>query len=275
MTENATRSIPTGGGAPTAMKTRGVLRNALPPLFVAVSLLALWQLIVTVFHVPAYLVPGPIAIAEGIVAKWDSLSANVLVTAGEMLVGFLLAVVAGVIIAVILHISPAIRRTVFPLLVASQTIPVVVFAPLLVVLLGFGIGPKLVIIALICFFPIVVGFADGLSASDGAYRDLMKSLHGSPWKTLTRVEIPSALPSAFSGARIAATYAAIGAVFAEWSGASAGLGYQIQQSAASLNTTTLFAAVVLLCVLAFALVSVLSLVERFVIPWAPRFTNSR
>jgi hypothetical protein len=124
---------------------------------------------------------------------------------------FLASVVVAALVALALHLSATVRRAVYPLLVASQTIPIVVVAPILVVVLGFDLAPKLAIVGLICFFPIVVSSVDGLQSVDPSLRDMMRSFYGTRWSTLRRVEIPAALPAAFSGARIAATYATIGA----------------------------------------------------------------
>ena len=151
-------------------------------------------------------------------------------TLQEVLVGFALSVVAGVAFAVVLHLSPMLRRAFYPLLIASQTVPIVVIAPILVVWLGFGIGPKLVIIALICFFPITVNTLDGLRSVDPDLLKMMRTLDASRLQTFRRVEGPSALPYFFSGAKIAVAVAVIGAVFGEWAGSSSGLGHLIQQA---------------------------------------------
>jgi ABC-type nitrate/sulfonate/bicarbonate transport system permease component len=151
--------------------------------------------------------------------------------------------------------------------VASQTIPVIVIAPILVVWFGYGIGPKLAIIALICFFPIAVNTLDGLRSVDRDLIGMMRSLDANRRRILTSVELPSALPNLFSGAKIAVAVAVIGAVFGEWVGASEGLGYLILQDNAQLLTDRLFAAVFLLSVMAMLLFGAISLIERFTIRW--------
>ena len=133
----------------------------------------------------------------------------------------------------LLHLSSTLRRAFYPLLVASQTVPIVVVAPILVVWLGFGIGPKLAIIGLICFFPITVNTLDGLGSVDPDLVKMMRTLDSSRWQTLRRIEAPTALPYFFSGAKIAVAVAVIGAVFGEWAGSSSGLGHLIQQASAS------------------------------------------
>ena len=168
-----------------------------------------------------------------------------------MLAGFAIALVLGFALAIGLHLSATARRALYPLLVASQTVPVIAIAPILVVWLGFGIGPKLAIIALVCFFPITVNTLDGLRSVDPELIKMMRTLDAGRWATLRRVEVPWALPYLFSGARIAAAVAVIGAVFGEWSGADSGLGHLILVSQGQVQTARVFAAVVVLS--AFAL----------------------
>jgi putative hydroxymethylpyrimidine transport system permease protein len=145
-----------------------------------------------------------------------------------------------------------------------------VLAPILVILLGYGIMPKLVIVALICFFPIVVNGIDGLRSVDDEFIRMMKTLDASRWDIFRRVEFPAALPEIFSGMRIAATFAAIGAVFGEWAGASAGLGYVMLAATPNLQTARIFAAIVILTLIALLLFGIVSVLERILVPWAPR-----
>ena len=163
--------------------------------------------------------PVPAEIAEALWESRELLAENAWVTLQEILLGFLCALVAGLGFAVLLHLSETLRRAFYPLLVASQTIPIIVIAPILVVWFGFGIGPKLAIIALICFFPITVNTLDGLRSVDPDAMKMMRTLDASRWQILRRVEAPTALPYAFSGAKIAVAVAVIGAVFGEWVGA--------------------------------------------------------
>jgi NitT/TauT family transport system permease protein/putative hydroxymethylpyrimidine transport system permease protein len=176
-------------------------------------------------------------------------------------------VVAGVGFAVALHLSPLLRRAFYPLIVASQTIPIIVVAPILVVWFGYGIGPKLAIVALICFFPIAVNTLDGLRSVDPDAIKMMRTLDASRLQIFTRVEAPTALPYAFSGAKIAVAVAVIGAVFGEWAGSDSGLGHLMLQDNAQLETARLFAAVVVLSTIAIALFGLLALAERRIVTW--------
>jgi putative hydroxymethylpyrimidine transport system permease protein len=249
------------------------MRSWLLPLGVVAGLLGLWELaaqwdwIADALDIKPFLIPAPSEIAASL---WDDrslLAADAWVTAQEVLLGFALALVLGFGFAVALHLSETLRRAFYPLLVASQTVPVIAIAPILVVWLGFGIGPKLAIIALVCFFPITVNTLDGLGSVDPELPKLMRTLDAGRLAVLTRVEAPTALPYFFSGARIAAAVAVIAAVFGEWSGSSAGLGHLIQETTAQLQTARTFAAVVVLAAFAILLFAALGFLERRVAWW--------
>jgi putative hydroxymethylpyrimidine transport system permease protein len=236
-----------------------------------IAMLVIWQLWIKIFDVPRYLFASPTGIVESLQNDWARyLEPNLWPTVGEVLIGFAISVVAGVGLAIVLHLFTPLRRAVYPLLIGSQTIPIVVLAPILVILLGYGLLPKIVIVALICFFPIVVNGLDGLRLVDDDFIRMMRTLDASRWAIFRKVEFPGALPSIFSGMRVAATFAAIGAVFAEWSGASEGLGYLIQASTPNLQTARIFAAIVLLTLIAVALFALVSLLERVFCPWVSR-----
>jgi putative hydroxymethylpyrimidine transport system permease protein len=253
----------------------GFVRKYWASVLIVVVAIALSQLLLRLFRVPIYVLPTPSDVGSGLITGRNDLLSQAVPTAFEVLLGFGLSVIAGLAIAFALHFSKSARQAVYPVLVASQTIPIIVIAPVLVVALGFGVLPKLVLVVLICFFPIVVTTIEGLESVSQDQKDLMRSLYATRSAIFRRVEVPSALPMFFSGARIAATYAAIGAVVGEWSGASSGLGYYIMQQVAFNNTGQMFAAVIALCVMAFVLVGAVSLVERLVAPWGPRFVGGQ
>ena len=259
------------GGAVLRTVGRGTWRvlSAYGPAFLLLAgLILLWEGLVRWLDTPEYLLPAPSAVARNLYDEWGLLQDNLGVTVEEVVLGFLLAVGCGMVLAIILHLSAILRRAVYPLLIASQTVPVVVLAPILVILLGYNIKPKLVIVALICFFPIVVNGVDGLRSVDPELIRMMKTLDASRLSTFRRVEFPSALPSFFSGIRIAATFAAIGAVFGEWSGSTSGLGYIMQAATPSLATARILSAIVLLTAISLALFILVYVVERLTIPWA-------
>jgi putative hydroxymethylpyrimidine transport system permease protein len=251
-------------------RLRSTSRKYLSAVALTLALLVAWELIVRLGHVPEYLLPAPTQILADLKTDWVILWPAMLVTLKEVVIGFVIATVAGVGLAVVLHLYGPLRRAMYPILIGSQTIPIVVLAPILVILLGYGILPKLVIVALICFFPIVVNGIDGLRAVDEDFIRMMYTLDATRWGIFRRVEFPGALPSFFSGMRIAATFAAIGAVFGEWSGSNAGLGYVMLEATPNLLTARIFAAILMLTVISLVLFGLVSLLERIAVPWAPR-----
>lgn len=245
------------------------MRRVWPPLALLVALVGIWELIVRAAHVPDYLFPTPSAVASSLADDSGLLGQATLVTLREIVLGYLFAVAVALLIAILLHFSAALRRALLPILVLSQTVPTVLLAPILAILLGYGIEPKLVVVAVVCFFPIVVNAVDGLRSADPELVRMMRTLHGGRLAIFRRVELPGALPAIFSGARIAATYAAVGAVFGEWAGSSAGLGFVILQAQPALETARIFAAVLILSALALCLYALVTLAERLLVPWQP------
>lgn len=253
--------------------TRLEARLWLPPLLVVLALLGLWQLaassgfLADALGLEEFLVPSPSQIADVLWQDRSLIFDNAGTTLVEIVAGFGLALVCGLAVGVAFRSSDLVRRAGYPLVVASQTIPVIVIAPVLVVWFGYGIWPKLLIIALICFFPIAVNTLDGLRRTDPVAVKMMRSLDASRMGIFRRVEAPTALPGIFTGARIAAAVAVIGAVFGEWAGSDKGLGHLILQDNAQLMTARMFASVFVLSLIAIALYSLIGLLERAVVRW--------
>jgi ABC-type nitrate/sulfonate/bicarbonate transport system permease component len=232
------------------------------PLLLVAALLGAWELYVALSGVEPIILPAPHDVARALVDDpallWDNFQATAVVVAG----GIVIALVAGGALAVLLHLSSRARRALYPLLVSSQAVPVPVVAPLLVVWLGFTIAPKLLIVGLVCFFPVVVTTLDALRRTSADQLKLMRTLDATNRQVLRWVELPAALPAALSGAKIAVTVAVIGAVLAEDAGAEKGLGHMITQAGAQYDTATSFAAVVVLGAFAVALFFALQAAER-------------
>jgi ABC-type nitrate/sulfonate/bicarbonate transport system permease component len=249
------------------------MKHWLFPTVLVAALLGAWQLaassgaLADLLNLDPFLVPSPAEIAEALRESRSLLAENAWVTLREMLLGLACALIVGIGCAVAMHLSETLRLALYPLIVASQTIPVLAVAPILVVWLGFGIAPKLWVIALICFFPITVNTLAGLRSVDPEATKMMRTLNASRGQILWRVEAPSALPSFFSGAKIAVAIAAIGAVFAEWVGSDAGLGHMILVDNAQLETARLFAAIVVLSAMTLALYGLLALAQRQIVTW--------
>lgn len=242
-------------------------------MLLVAALFGLWQLaassgfMANVLNLEDFLVPSPAQIFEVMWRDRDLIADNAVVTLIEIVAGFTVALVVGLLAATVLHLSPLLRRTSYPVIVASQTIPIIVIAPVLVVWFGYGIGPKLAIISLICFFPIAVNTLDGLRSVDAGSVKMMRTLYASKWQIFRRVEVPTALPYAFSGAKIAVAVAVIGAIFGEWAGSEKGLGHLMLQDNAQLMTDRLFAAVFVLSAIAIALFALIGLLERRALRW--------
>jgi putative hydroxymethylpyrimidine transport system permease protein len=249
------------------------MKRWLLPALLLVGLIAVWQIaadtgaIANLLNLEDFLVPSPSEIASSLWENRSLLAENAWVTLREVVLGFACGLAAGIAFAVALHLSETLRRATYPLVIASQTIPIVVIAPILVVWFGFGIGPKLAIVALICFFPITVNTLDGLRSVDPEATKMMRTLDASRSQILWRLEAPTALPYTFSGAKIAVAVAVIGAVFGEWAGSNSGLGHLMLQDNAQLETARLFAAVAVLSVIAVALFGLLALAERRIVTW--------
>lgn len=247
------------------------VQQALPAACLLAGLIGVWELYVDLHGATFSLIlPAPHQVAKALYTDRGLLWSNFLVTAKEVLLGILVAAAVGFVLSVAIHFSPTLRRAVYPLLVASQAVPVVILAPVLVLWLGFGLLPKLVVIALVSFFPIVVTTTAGLAAVDPDLLKLMRTFDASRLRTFWHVELPAALPGLFTGTKIAAAVSVIGAVFAEWNGANSGLGYVILQSLPQLLAARGMAAVVILSLFAIALFGLLALAERLALPWAYR-----
>jgi putative hydroxymethylpyrimidine transport system permease protein len=247
------------------------VRQAWPAALLLATLIGIWELYVDLHgETFSFILPAPHQVANALYTDRGLLWSNFLVTAKEVLLGIVVATVVGFVLAVAIHFSPTMRRAAYPLLVASQAVPVVILAPVLAFWLGFGLVPKLVVIALVSFFSIVVTTTAGFAAVDPDLIKLMRTFDASRLRTFWHVELPTALPGVFTGAKIAVAVSVIGAVFAEWNGSNSGLGYVVLQSLPQLLAARGVAAVVILSLFAIALFSLLALAERLVLPWAYR-----
>jgi putative hydroxymethylpyrimidine transport system permease protein len=243
------------------------VRRALLSGLLIAAFVGLWAWVASLDSVDDLTLASPGEVVQAFEDDWSLLWDNAWVTLTEVLLGLAIAVAAGVVFAVGMHLSRALRDAAYPLLVGSQAIPIVVLAPIFVLAFDYGIGPKLAIVALICFFPITVNVLDGLRAVDPEQLKLMRSFGASRLRTLRAVELPAALPSFFSGLRVAATVSVIGAVFGEWAGADEGLGRLVLLGNNQLQTPRVYAGIVILTLMAVGLFALASLAERLACPW--------
>ena len=262
-----------GGTRDSARKRRG-LPGGLAPIVLSAALLGAWELYADFAGVQEDLLPAPHAVAAALWNNGGLVWRNFAVTAEQVVLGLALALVSGFALAVAIHLFPLLRRAVYPLAVGSQAVPIPVIGVLLVFWWGFGIFPKLVVIALICFFPVVVATVDGLAAVDPEQPKLLRTLDASRWQAFRFAELPAALPAALSGARIALAVGVIGAFIAETSTptteAYSGLGREIMTDAGGFQTARAYAATAVLFAFAIACFYALALAERRLVPWKIR-----
>ena len=235
-------------------------------LMVLISLMV-WEVVVRIFHVEIWILPAPTDIASALLNEFPVLWDHTLVTLYEAVTGFLLAVFIAMILAIMIDSFPFFKRGFYPILVASQTIPIIAIAPLLMIWFGYGLLPKIVVVALVCFFPIVLSTVDGLNQADPGLLSLLRTMNATKWQIFRKVRFPSALPSLFSGLRIGATYSIMGAVIGEWLGASKGLGIYMKNSSHSFLTQQVFSAILIIVFTSILFFGALLLLERRIVPW--------
>jgi len=244
-----------------------VLRRYGSSALLLLAAVAAWQGLASLQSVDDLTLASPVEAVAALGEDWRLIVDNAGVTLAEVLLGLGLAIAGGTAAAVAMHVARPLREAAYPLLVASQAIPVVILAPLFILAFDYGIGPKVAIVALICFFPITVNVLDGLRSADPSLVKLMRSLGASRLVLLRKVELPASLPGFFTGLRVAASVSVIGAVFGEWAGAERGLGRLVLLGNAQLETPRVYAGVVVLALMAVGLFVLASLAERAAIPW--------
>lgn len=243
-------------------KTKKTGRVDALPLAILFLLVILWQLAVTLGKIQPFILPGPIAVLKALYQERNLLLTHTLVTLGEAGIGFGLSIFFGVVCGILMGYCTPLRRALYPLFIITQTIPLIILAPLFAIWFGFGLLPKVLVIVLICFFPVAVTFTQGLIKTDDSLDDLLKVMGASRWKAFKVARIPQALPGLFSGLKIAATYSIMGAVISEWVGAQKGLGIFMTRAMTSFKTAVLFADVLVIIVLSLGIYKLVEIIER-------------
>jgi ABC-type nitrate/sulfonate/bicarbonate transport system permease component len=248
---------------------RRLLRNAWPPaLALAVAVLA-WDLAANAAHATLSL-PGPWYVVTNSWRDRSDLASAMLTTTQEALLGIGLAIVCAVVLAIAIDWSRSVRRSLYPLMILSQTIPLIALAPLVVIWFGFGEAPKVALVALFTFFAISVGTVQGLNSADLDTMNLLRTMGATRAQILWRVRLPSALPQFFTGLKIGVTFSYVAAIFAEYVGAFGGLGYYMNVASHAYETDLVFGAIIVTAILTLALFGVVAALERAVIRWRPR-----
>lgn len=249
------------------MKKWGNIRDKLIPLFFIVFLMVLWQFIVSRGLIARYILPSPWDVLIVCVRILPDIKEHIYTTLQEALTGLIVAIILSVMLAVIMDNFVIIRKAVQPLLVVSQTVPVMILAPLFAMWFGFGIFPKIMVVILVCFFPIVVSLSEGLNSLDQDFLNLMKSMKANRWQIFYLAKFPSSLNNFFSGLKIAATYSIIGAVIGEWMGGKSGLGVYMTRVRQSFALDKVFATILIIIVLSIILFKIIELIQFLVMPW--------
>ena len=196
----------------------------LPAMGIVVTILVGWEIFVRVWNIADWLLPAPSAIGYTLYDSSGLLAGHTLVTLEEVVLGFVLALVSGMLLASAITLSKTIEKALYPFIIASQTVPIIVIAPMLLVWIGYGLTPKIIVVALISFFPIVVNTVDGMRSVDSDMHKMMRTMGGNRWSIFLKVQLPVSMPYLFSGLRVAIAVSVIGAVIGEWVGSSEGLG---------------------------------------------------
>lgn len=238
----------------------------LPSVFI-LGAIVFWELFSRYAEVPHYILPPPTRIAARFVESWGLLWDNSLTTMASIGIGYFFGLLLGAVLALAMAYSSVVRNTLYPPIIASQAVPKIAIAPLLVLWLGFGIWPKVAVVALMVFFPITITMVEGLRSVDTRLLDLLRSVHASPKEVFLRVSLPHALPQIFSGLKIGITLAVVGAVVGEWVGADSGLGHLLIIANTRLDATLLFSSLTLLVIIGIALFLLVEFLEKVLIPW--------
>ncbi|NUR29196.1 MAG: ABC transporter permease [Catenulispora sp.] len=257
-----------GGKEPIGSRMKGRLTDWTLPAAGLVAVVALWWLATVVFSIEKFLVPSPKDVVDAFVGQAGFLMSQTWVTLLETVEGFALAVVVGIPIAMLIAGSRLLEKMIYPLLLAVNAVPKIAIAPILVVWMGFGQLPKIAMVFLLCFFPVVISTATGLKSTPAELTELIRSYDASHLQAFFKVRFPYALPQVMVGLKTAISLAVIGAVIAEFVGADAGLGFVIVQSGASADTPLAFAAMTLLGIISIVLFYGLNALEKAVLPWA-------
>lgn len=249
------------------MKRVSELGNKLLPVIFLLILLTTWECIIELGGIEKYIMPAPTDIVKAIISDFKVLLPHTLATLYESIVGFAIAVILAVILAIIMDLVPLIKKGLYPILIISQTVPTIALAPLFIIWFGFGALPKIIVVVLVCFFPVVISISDGLENVDKDLINHFKLMGASKLKTFTHLKLPYGIINFFSGLRISATYSIMGAVIGEWLGGDKGLGVYMTRAKSSYALDKMFGAIVIIVLLSMAIFFVIEIIEKISTPW--------
>ncbi len=243
------------------------IKNRFYPIVFFIAIILVWEGISRLGILPPYVLPAPSSIVVSLVVNFTSMSNDIVITLLEALIGFIIAILLSVIMAILMDSIISIKKTIYPVLIVSQTIPIIILAPLFIIWFGYGYTPKVVIVILICFFPITISTLQGMATVDKELIDLLRSMGASKFQVYKFVKIPSATPNFFAGLKIAATYSIMGATIGEWVGGKDGLGVYMIRAKQSFATDRVFAAIIIIVILSILLLKIIEFTENKYMPW--------
>lgn len=232
-----------------------------------IVLVILWHMSVALGWVNDFVLPYPLDVVKTLVNIWDELAEHLIMTVQEAIYGLLLAIIFSVVTAFLMDYFEKVKKALFPIFLVSQTVPVILLAPLLAMWFGFGMTPKIIVVVLVCFFPIVVSLNEGLESVDRDEVDLLRSMGASPYQIFVTVKFPSAMISFFSGLKVAATYSFMGAVISEWMGGTKGIGIYYLRAKKSFDINRVFAVVLVIIIISMVIYYSVSLLQKVSMPW--------
>ena len=244
------------------------IKEGYVPAITILILVIFWQWITSFMKLPEYILPSPVSIGNALIRSRGILWQHSLTTIYEAGIGFFIAIIFALVVAIVMNQWKLLKVSLYPILVISQTIPIIALAPLIMIWMGFGSLPKVVVVVIVCFFPISVSVVEGLSTVDQDLLNLMEIMGANKLEIFMKVKLPYALPSFFAGLKIAATYSIMGAIIGEWLGAKRGLGIFMTRTMSSFKTSDLFAAIMIVVVLSMVLFKIIELIGKRLMPWS-------
>jgi NitT/TauT family transport system permease protein len=243
------------------------MRQSLPSVFSVIAVIVIWQLSVMIFSIPNYILPSPIASIEALIKYWPQIQKNLFTTMYEIMIGYSATVVISIPIATLISYSRTFEKTIYPFMVLIQLIPKVAIAPLFVIWFGFGVMPKILMVFLLSFFPLLIDATVGLKSLNGRLIYLSKTMSDSEWKFFWKIKLPNALPHIFAGLKVSIAFATVGAIVAEFLGSDSGLGNLLLRANGDYNTRLLFALLIVLSAMGIFFYKIIEIIEKRVIPW--------
>ena len=247
------------------LKITDKFKDSLYPILTFLAIIIVWQAIVEIKYIPQYILPTPIDIIKVFITDYQNLFDNTLVTLYETILGFILALLVALTLGIIMDFVSVIRKCLYPILVVSQTIPTITIAPLLIIWFGFEALPKILMVALTCFFPILISFVDGLENIDKDYLNLFKTMKSSKLQTFIHLKLPMSIDKLFSGIKISVTYMVVAATVAEWLGGTKGLGVYMVRAKSAYALDKVFASTIIVVVLSLIFVGLVNIAKKIII----------